>query len=63
VIEIDGAQHYTVQGKAHDEARTKILKKYGISVLRFSNNDVDKKFEGVCYMIDKTIEERIKTLS
>ena len=25
VIELDGSQHYTNQGKAHDEARTEIL--------------------------------------
>ena len=63
VIELDGSQHYTVQGKAHDEARTEILERYGLHVLRFSNKDVDDNFESVCYMIDKTIRERIKSLS
>jgi len=63
VIELDGSQHYTVQGKAHDEARTEILERYGLHVLRFSNKDVDDNFEGVCYMIDKTIRERIESLS
>ena len=58
VIELDGSQHYTKQGKLQDEARTEILEKYGIYVLRFSNRDVDENFEGVCYMIDKTIKER-----
>ena len=29
VIEIDGSQHYTNQGKAHDEVRTKILQNMG----------------------------------
>ena len=55
VIELDGSQHYTSQGKALDAARTEILEKYGIYVLRFSNRDVDKNFEGVCRMIDKVI--------
>ena len=63
VIELDGSQHYTEQGKAYDEARTEILERYGLYVLRFSNKDIDEKFEGVCYMIDKTIKERIKALS
>ena len=63
VIELDGSQHYTAQGKAHDEARTEILERYGLHVLRFSNKDVDDNFEGVCYMIDKTIRERIESLS
>ena len=60
VIELDGSQHYTSQGKAHDAARTEILERYGIYVLRFSNRDVDKNFEGVCRMIDRVINERIE---
>ena len=63
VIELDGSQHYTSQGKAHDAARTEILERYGIYVLRFSNRDVDKNFEGVCRMIDRVINERIEDLS
>ena len=62
VIELDGSQHDTPQGKEHDEARTEILEKYGIRVLRFSNKDVDDNFEGVCRMIDKVINERIENL-
>ena len=60
VIELDGSQHYTNQGKSHDEERTKIFEGYGIDVLRFSNKDIDDNFEGVCYMIDKVIKERIE---
>ena len=62
VIEIDGSQHYTNQGKAHDEARTEILERYGICVLRFSNKDVDDNFDDVCKMIDRVINERIEKL-
>ena len=62
VIELDGSQHYTTQGKEHDEARTEILEKHGIHVLRFSNKDVEDNFEGVCRMIDKVINERIENL-
>ena len=58
VIEIDGSQHYTVQGVKSDTKRTESIEKYGLYVLRFSNKDVDENFEGVCYMIDKTIRER-----
>ena len=63
VIELDGSQHYAPKGKAHDAARTEILEKYGLYVLRFSNRDIDEKFNGVCYMIDKTIKERMKNES
>ena len=60
VIELDGSQHYTLKGKTHDTERTKILEKYGLYVLRFSNKDLDENFNGVCNMIDKTIQERMK---
>ena len=59
IIELDGSQHYTNQGKAHDAARTEVLERYGIFVLRFSNKDVDDHFEDVCRMIDKVINERM----
>ena len=60
VIELDGSQHYSSAGKLHDAQRTEVFKKYGLQVLRFSNKDIDEKFNGVCYMIDKTIKERIE---
>ena len=58
VIEIDGAQHYTPQGENHDRLRTEALQKYGLKVLRFSNNDVDSRFDYVCNTIDTVIQER-----
>ena len=61
VIEIDGSQHYTTDGRIHDAARTEILEKYGLFVLRFSNKDVDENFKNVCHMIDNTVKERIQT--
>lgn len=59
IVELDGSQHYTEQGKSHDEERTAILNSYGLEVLRFSNNDIDTNFEGVCMMIDKVVNERM----
>jgi very-short-patch-repair endonuclease len=58
VIEIDGAQHYTSPGKNHDRLRTEALQKYDLMVLRFSNNDVDSRFNYVCNTIDAVIRER-----
>ena len=63
VIELDGSQHYTPEGKSYDQARTEVMQKYGLEVLRFSNSDIDQKFDGVCYVIDKTIKERISQIS
>ena len=63
VIEIDGSQHYTEDGKSYDKYRTARLQGYGIQVLRFSNRDIDDKFEGVCSLIDRTIKERLSEFS
>lgn len=51
VIELDGSQHYTPDGRAYDEYRTSILGEYEIYVLRFTNKQVDENFEGVCKYI------------
>ena len=59
VIEIDGSQHYTTEGKEYDKFRSAILSQRGLQVIRFTNMDVDKNFDGVCYMIDKVIKERM----
>jgi putative DNA (cytosine-5-)-methyltransferase len=58
VIEIDGSQHYTEQGKCYDEERSQILRAYGLKVLRFSNRDVDRSFDSVCAQIQNIIQER-----
>ena len=62
VIELDGSQHYTEQGKAYDEQRTAILEQYGVQVLRFTNLDVDRHLDAVCAQIDSTIERRVAEL-
>jgi len=59
VIEIDGSQHYTEQGMEYDAERSTVLAKYGLEVLRFSNADVDRRFQAVCEMIDQTIKSRM----
>ena len=59
VIELDGSQHYEEQGKACDAERTAILESYGLTVLRFSNYDIDAYFSSVCEKIDRTIQGRL----
>lgn len=60
VIELDGSGHYSDEGLLHDKERTAVLEQHDIQVLRFSNIDIDENFEGVCFMIDRTIKGRIK---
>ena len=60
VIELDGSQHYEEQGMARDKERSAILAQYGLQVLRFSNLDVDRNFEGVCTAIDLAVKNRMR---
>ena len=55
VIELDGSQHYEEKGKQNDLERDNYLRKLGIKVLRYSNLNVNKNFEGVCADISKHI--------
>ena len=56
-VELDGNQHCEDTGKAYDERRTAYLQQKGIQVLRFSNLDVMRNFEGVCMQIDLTVKK------
>ena len=48
VIELDGGQHDTDEVKKHDISRDAWLRQHGITVLRYSNVDIQVHFEGVC---------------
>jgi len=52
VIEVDGSQHYTLEGMKYDQIRTEYLDHFKLYILRFSNNDVTNNFEAVCRQID-----------
>ena len=56
VIEIDGGQHYTEQGLAYDEERSRELLKFDINVVRYTNDDVKKHFKEVCEDIDRKVK-------
>lgn len=47
VIEIDGKQHYT--------ERTQVLQGYGLKVLRYTNQQLECKFQEVCWDIEKNL--------
>ena len=48
VIEIDGSQHYEEEKAKEDKKRDAELYKLGITVLRYSNTDINKRFNSVC---------------
>lgn len=62
IVEIDGSQHFSEQGLAYDNERTNILKEFDLEVIRFSNNDVNINFEGVCMEIDRVVKQRISEI-
>ena len=47
VIELDGSQHNTEDGKEYDAERTQFLEALGLKVLRYWNSDVLGKTEAV----------------
>ena len=55
VIELDGSQHFECDAKQLDSLRDMELSTYGIKVLRYTNLDIRKRFEGVASDILKNI--------
>ncbi len=47
-IELDGSQHYDNDKMEEDRKRSEFLNSLGIKVLRYSNLDIKKRFDGVC---------------
>ncbi len=48
VVELDGSQHYQDEGVRKDIERDDYLRSEGITVLRYSNSDVNMDFQSVC---------------
>ncbi len=59
VVELDGSQHYSVDGQLSDENRTAYLQSLGLQVLRFSNLDINENLQGVCQRISQIVTARI----
>jgi len=51
VIEVDGGQHYNIDGKQKDEIRDRYMKQMGLKVLRFSDVEVFNNIDGVIEII------------
>ena len=59
VVELDGGGHYEAEQQRLDEQRTKSLEAMGLTVVRFSNRDVDRNFDGVCQAIDLAVQRSL----
>ena len=56
VIEVDGSQHYEASGMKCDAQRDAYLQSLGITVLRYSNADINLRFTSVCQDIWNRLE-------
>ena len=59
VIELDGSQHFTEDGKQYDAERTRFLEGYGLKVVRIPNGEVGRNFRGVCEYIDGLVRQSL----
>ncbi len=56
-IELDGIQHYSLDGSDYDDRRSRYLfNNYKIRILRFENRDVFTSFENVIGYIEEVVE-------
>ena len=60
VIELDGSQHYEPDMQVKDQVRTEYIEQFGIEVLRFPNNVVNKKFEELKIYIDYYVQQKLE---
>lgn len=47
-IEVDGSQHFEGENIKRDKERTEFLNSFGITVLRYTNKEVNEQFRAVC---------------
>ena len=55
VIEVDGEQHSTSEGKAYDQNRDTVLRMYELEILRIPNSMIRIDFSAVCDAIRSQI--------
>ncbi len=60
IIEIDGSQHYSEEGLQKDEYRTEKLEEFGLTIIRFTNWQVNNKFTDVCEYIDRFVKASLQ---
>src|SRR5262245_40922478 len=54
-VELDGGQHFDVAAQAYDARRTEFLRRQGIRVLRFSNDQIFKERRAVLEQIGRAL--------
>ncbi|MES2590637.1 MAG: endonuclease domain-containing protein [Bacteroidota bacterium] len=57
IIEVDGGYHNNKDQREKDEARTQTFKEYNITVIRFTNDEVENNIQSVIEKIIFTLKE------
>jgi very-short-patch-repair endonuclease len=57
VVEVDGDSHFTADGAKRDSVRDAALRHMGLNIVRFTNDDVMRRFEAVCLEIAALLEK------
>lgn len=57
VVELDGGQHYEDAEIEYDRKRTDYLNGLGLTVLRFTNTEVNTHFSEICSCIDNYVKQ------
>ena len=60
VIELDGSQHYTPEGRRRDAKRDAYLRGEGLEVLRFENIELMTNEEGVEQLIYERVQKAMR---
>ena len=60
VVELDGSQHYTEEGRRNDANRDLFIEGYGITVLHISNYDIHTNYDGVCMEINRQVGKKVR---
>ena len=57
VIEVDGGIHDAKNQKEYDKQRTLFLNSYGLTLIRFRNEEILNEFEKVCKIIESFVNK------
>ncbi|MBO5737316.1 MAG: endonuclease domain-containing protein [Clostridia bacterium] len=63
VIELDGSGHFTEESELYDQERTTFLEGYGLTVMRITNLELQRNFNGVCEYINQFIKQSLSQQS
>jgi very-short-patch-repair endonuclease len=60
ILEVDGAEHFTVEGQQHDRDRDEFLRQHGYHVVRIVGYDILQNGRQVLEKIVSAVEQRIR---